>query len=57
MTIRRITGLGDGAFWIGPPNNVTLYVFLGGTTRLMIGQRSKQSMPVAVGQFGRLASF
>ncbi len=32
-----LTGLGDAAFWIGPPNNVTLFVFLGGTTRLMIG--------------------
>ncbi|MGH9685767.1 MAG: tetratricopeptide repeat protein [Candidatus Acidiferrales bacterium] len=29
--------LGDAAFWIGAPNNVTLFVFLGGTTRLMIG--------------------
>ena len=32
-----LPGLGDAAFWIGPPNNVTLFVFLGGTTRLMIG--------------------
>jgi len=32
-----LAGLGDAAFWIGPPNNVTLFVFLGGTTRLMIG--------------------
>ena len=32
-----LSGLGDAAFWIGPPNNVTLFVFLGGTTRLMIG--------------------
>lgn len=33
-----LPGLGDAAFWIGPPNNVTLFVFLGGTTRLMIGR-------------------
>jgi TPR repeat protein len=32
-----LAGLGDAAFWIGAPNNVTLFVFLGGTTRLMIG--------------------
>jgi TPR repeat protein len=32
-----LPGLGDSAFWIGPPNNVTLFVFLSGTTRLMIG--------------------
>jgi TPR repeat protein len=32
-----LAGLGDAAFWIGVPNNVTLFVFLGGTTRLMIG--------------------
>jgi TPR repeat protein len=32
-----LAGLGDAAFWIGPPNNVTLFVFLGGTTRLMVG--------------------
>ena len=32
-----LSGLGDAAFWIGPPNNVTLFVFVGGTTRLMIG--------------------
>jgi len=32
-----LPGLGDAAFWIGPPNNVTVFVFLGGTTRLMIG--------------------
>jgi TPR repeat protein len=32
-----LPGLGDAAFWIGPPNNVTLFVFLGGATRLMIG--------------------
>jgi TPR repeat protein len=32
-----LAGLGDAAFWIGPPNNVTVFVFLGGTTRLMIG--------------------
>lgn len=32
-----LSGLGDAAFWIGQPNNVTLFVFLGGTTRLMIG--------------------
>ncbi len=28
-----LPGLGDAACWIGPPNNVTLFVFLGGTTR------------------------
>jgi len=33
----ELPGLGDAAFWIGPPNNVTLFVFVGGTTRLMIG--------------------
>jgi hypothetical protein len=32
-----LPGLGDAAFWIGPPNNVTLFVFVGGTARLMIG--------------------
>jgi TPR repeat protein len=32
-----LPSLGDAAFWIGAPNNVTLFVFLGGTTRLMIG--------------------
>jgi hypothetical protein len=32
-----LAGLGDAAFWIGPANNVTLFVFFGGTTRLMIG--------------------
>src|SRR6202044_205876 len=32
-----LPGLGDAAFWIGAPNNVTLFVFLGGATRLMIG--------------------
>jgi len=32
-----LPGLGDAAFWIGQPNNVTLFVFVGGTTRLMIG--------------------
>jgi TPR repeat protein len=32
-----LPALGDAAFWIGPPNNVTLFVFVGGTTRLMIG--------------------
>jgi hypothetical protein len=32
-----LSGVGDAAFWIGAPNNVTLFVFLGGTTRLMIG--------------------
>ncbi|MGH9685774.1 MAG: tetratricopeptide repeat protein [Candidatus Acidiferrales bacterium] len=32
-----LPGLGDAAFWIGPPNNVTLFVFVGGTTRLTIG--------------------
>jgi TPR repeat protein len=32
-----LPGLGDAAFWIGAPNNVTLFVFVGGTTRLMIG--------------------
>ena len=33
----NLPGLGDAAFWIGAPNNVTLFIFLGGTTRLMIG--------------------
>jgi hypothetical protein len=32
-----LPGLGDASFWIGAPNNVTLFVFVGGTTRLMIG--------------------
>src|SRR5665213_1318508 len=32
-----LPGLGNAAFWIGAPNNVTLFVFLGGTTRLMVG--------------------
>ena len=32
-----LPGLGDAAFWIGAPNSkVTLFVFFGGTTRLMI---------------------
>jgi TPR repeat protein len=32
-----LPGLGDAAFWIGPPNNITLFVFAGGTVRLMVG--------------------
>jgi TPR repeat protein len=32
-----LPGLGDAAFWTGAPNNVAVFVFLGGTTRLMIG--------------------
>lgn len=32
-----VAGLGDAAFWIGPPSNSTLFVFRGGTMRLMIG--------------------
>jgi hypothetical protein len=32
-----LPGFGDAAFWIGAPNNVTLFVFVSGTTRLMIG--------------------
>jgi TPR repeat protein len=32
-----LPGLGDAAFWTGPPNNVTLFVFRGGTVRLLIG--------------------
>jgi TPR repeat protein len=32
-----LPGLGDAAFWIGPPNNITLFVFTGGTVRLMVG--------------------
>ncbi|HEY4339853.1 MAG TPA: tetratricopeptide repeat protein [Steroidobacteraceae bacterium] len=32
-----LPGLGNAAFWTGPPNNVTVFVFLGGTTRLMVG--------------------
>jgi TPR repeat protein len=32
-----LPGLGDSAFWIGEPNNITLFVFVGGTKRLMIG--------------------
>jgi TPR repeat protein len=32
-----LPGLGDAAFWVGPPNNVTLFVFTGGTVRLMVG--------------------
>jgi uncharacterized protein len=32
-----LPGLGDAAFWTGPPNNVTLFVFRGGTMRLLIG--------------------
>ena len=32
-----LPGLGDAAFWIGAPNNVTLFIFVDGTTRLMIG--------------------
>ena len=38
-----LPGLGDAAFWIGAPNNVTLFVFLGGTTRLMIGPSEDRS--------------
>ncbi len=33
----NISGLGDAAFSIGDPNNITLFVFRGGTMRLMIG--------------------
>ena len=32
-----LPGRGYAAFWTGPPNGVRLFVFLGGTTRLMIG--------------------
>jgi len=32
-----LSGLGDAAFWVGQPNNVTVFLFLGGTVRLMIG--------------------
>jgi TPR repeat protein len=32
-----LPGLGDAAFWIGQPNNVSVFVFLGGKTRLLIG--------------------
>jgi hypothetical protein len=32
-----IPGLGDAAFWIGAPNNASLFVFRGGTVCLMIG--------------------
>jgi TPR repeat protein len=32
-----LSGFGDAAFWIGQPNNVSLFVFVGGTTRLLIG--------------------
>lgn len=32
-----LPGLGSAAFWTGAPNNVTLFVFVNGTTRLMIG--------------------
>jgi hypothetical protein len=35
-----LQGLGDAAFWIGSPNNVTLFVFLGGTTRLIVATRA-----------------
>ena len=32
-----VADLGDAAFWIGPSNNISLFVFRGGTMRLMIG--------------------
>ncbi|MGA8441660.1 MAG: tetratricopeptide repeat protein [Candidatus Sulfotelmatobacter sp.] len=31
-----VPNLGDAAFWIGPPDNVSLFVFRGGTMRLLI---------------------
>jgi TPR repeat protein len=54
-----LPGLGDAAFWIGPPNNVTLFVFLGGTTRLMIGpsdiglEQEKALAAKAIGALGK----
>jgi hypothetical protein len=36
-----LPGLGDAAFWIGPPNNVTVFVFLGGTTRSASSKRRR----------------
>lgn len=32
-----LPGLGNAAFWIGPANNMSVFVFIGGTTRLLIG--------------------
>jgi hypothetical protein len=32
-----LPGFGDAAFWIGTPNYASLFVFRGGTMRLMIG--------------------
>jgi TPR repeat protein len=32
-----VPGLGDAAFWIGPANNLSLFVFTGGKMTLMIG--------------------
>jgi hypothetical protein len=54
-----LPGLGDAAFWIGAPNNVTVFVFLGGTTRLMIGpseiglEQEKALAAKAVGALGK----
>jgi TPR repeat protein len=56
-----VAGLGDAAFWIGAPNNVTLIVFLGGTTRLMIGpseiglEQEKALAAKALAGFGKAA--
>jgi TPR repeat protein len=58
-----LPGLGDAAFWIGPPNNVTLFVFLGGTTRLMIGpseiglEQEKALAIKAISALGKGATF
>jgi TPR repeat protein len=58
-----LPGLGDAAFWIGAPNNVTLFVFLGGTTRLMIGpsqiglEQEKALAAKAIGALGRTTPF
>lgn len=32
-----VPGLGDAAFWLGPSNNLSLFVFTGGKATLMIG--------------------
>jgi TPR repeat protein len=58
-----LPGLGDAAFWIGAPNNVTLFVFLGGTTRLMIGpsqvglEPEKALAAKALASLGKTGSF
>jgi TPR repeat protein len=56
-----VPGLGDAAFWIGSPESATLFVFRGGTMRLMIGpseiglEKEKELAIRALGGIGNAA--